>query len=133
MYAHLNDPAPAASPLAPGIPPALDAVIGTAMAKAPGERYASAGDLARAAWAALQGELAPAPVGSVATGAAAVQTSRRVPDTPAPAAAAVARPRPPVRRLPLRTAHRPRSILGPPAPPARPAGRAAAASCCSSR
>src|SRR5688572_30973726 len=64
MYAHLNDPAPAASPLAPGIPAVLDTVIGTAMAKQPEERYASAGDLARAAWAALQGEVAPQPMGS---------------------------------------------------------------------
>ena len=83
MYAHLNDPAPAASPLAQGVPPALDVVIGTAMAKAPEERYASAGDLARAAWAALQGEVAPAPVGSVATGEAARQEPSP-PDTPAP-------------------------------------------------
>jgi serine/threonine protein kinase len=50
MYAHLNDPAPAASPLAPGVPAALDAVIGNAMAKDPDERYQSAGDLARAGW-----------------------------------------------------------------------------------
>jgi YVTN family beta-propeller protein len=83
MYAHLNDPAPAASPLAPGVPPALDAVIGTAMAKVPEERYASAGDVARAAWAALQGEVAPAPAGSVATGEATPQPARE-PDTPAP-------------------------------------------------
>jgi YVTN family beta-propeller protein len=83
MYAHLNDPAPAASPLAPGVPAALDAVIGNAMAKDPDERYQSAGDLARAAWAALQGEVAPAQVGSVATGAAA-QHEAMAPDTPAP-------------------------------------------------
>jgi YVTN family beta-propeller protein len=83
MYAHLSDPAPAASPLAPGVPPALDGVIGTAMAKEPDERYASAGDLARAAWAALQGEPAPEPAGSVATGAAA-EAPVRVADTPAP-------------------------------------------------
>ena len=83
MYAHLNDPAPSASALAPAVPPALDAVIGTAMAKEPAERFASAGDLARAAWAALQGETQPAPAGSVATGDAALQAPR-VPDTPAP-------------------------------------------------
>ena len=83
MYAHLNDPAPAASPLAPGMPTALDAVIGTAMAKDPADRYASAGDLARAAWAALQGEAMPAPMGSVAVGLAAEQ-ALAAPDTPAP-------------------------------------------------
>src|SRR5215217_8487565 len=67
MYAHLNDPAPAASAIAPAVPTALDGVIGTAMAKEPGARYPSAGDLARAAWAALSGEAAPELVGSVAT------------------------------------------------------------------
>ena len=55
MYAHLNDPAPAARRSRRACPPALDAVIATAMAKEPDERYASAGDLARAAWAALAG------------------------------------------------------------------------------
>ena len=89
MYAHLNEPAPAASPLAAGIPAGLDVVIGTAMAKAPEERYASAGDLARAALAALQGEVAPAPAGSVATGDALEQPSR-APDTPAPRPVSVA-------------------------------------------
>jgi YVTN family beta-propeller protein len=114
MYAHLNDPAPAASPLAAGIPPALDVVIGTAMAKVPGERYESAGDLARAAWAALQGDIAPAPVGSVATGEAALQEPT-APDTPAPRTpppSSAANGTPP-----------PASV--PPAPPAdRPAGPA---------
>ena len=119
MYAHLNDPAPAASPLAAGIPAGLDVVIGTAMAKAPEERYASAGDLARAALAALQGEVAPAPAGSVATGDALAQPSR-VPDTPAPRPASVAAPSPSPRR-------RRRS------PPARPAGRGAGESDCCSR
>jgi YVTN family beta-propeller protein len=95
MYAHLNDAAPAASPLAPGIPPGLDSVIGTAMAKAPEERYASAGDLARAAWAALQGDVAPPPAGSVATGDALEQPAR-VPGTPAPRAPSAAAPSPSV-------------------------------------
>ena len=115
MYAHLNDPAPAASPLAPGIPPALDVVIGTAMAKVPDERYESAGDLARAAWAALQGDLAPVPVGSVATGEAARQEEAPAPDTPAP------RTPPPVSAA--NGTPPPASV--PPAPPAdRPAGPA---------
>jgi YVTN family beta-propeller protein len=83
MYAHLSDPAPSASPINPAVPAALDTVIGTAMAKEPAERYASAGDLARAAWAALQGDPAPAPTGSVATGEAA-KAAQRAPDTPAP-------------------------------------------------
>jgi YVTN family beta-propeller protein len=122
MYAHLNDPAPAASPLAPGVPPALDVVIGTAMAKDPADRYESAGDLARAAWAALQGEVAPTPVGSVATGAAAIQEPR-VPDTPAPrtpppSSASAGTPAP-------RTPPPSGASAGTPAPPAqKPAGPA---------
>ncbi|HEX5621571.1 MAG TPA: protein kinase [Solirubrobacteraceae bacterium] len=71
LYAHLGDPVPPASDFAPAVPPALDQVIATAMAKEPEERYASAGDLARAANAALHGELAPPPAGSVAIGDAA--------------------------------------------------------------
>ncbi len=48
LYAHLNDPVPRASERVPGLPPALDPVFQRAMAKDPGERYASAGELARA-------------------------------------------------------------------------------------
>ena len=110
MYAHLNDPAPAASPLArPGTPPALDVVIGTAMAKDPAERYESAGDLARAAWAALQGEVVPAPMGSVATGAAAEQAAARA-------------------RHARRRARRRRPRSPPPPPTARPAAPASSLS-----
>jgi serine/threonine-protein kinase len=71
MYAHLSDPVPAANDLAPGVPPGLNAVIATAMSKTAEERYPSAGDLARAAKAALHGEPLPEAAGSVAVGAAA--------------------------------------------------------------
>ena len=130
MYAHLNDPAPAASPLAAGMPAGLDVVIGTAMAKAPEERYASAGDLARAALAALQGEVAPAPAGSVATGDALAQPSR-APDTPAPRPASVAAAFPAAAAAAPSAA--PVSAADAPSPPARPAGRGGAESHCSSR
>ena len=135
MYAHLSDPAPAASPLNPAVPAALDAVIGTAMAKEPGDRYASAGDLARAAWAALQGEPAPAPAGSVATGEAAKAAAARARHAGAAHAAAVRRlhrfPRP----APRRPHPSPQPGRRPPSrsPPGPPAGRRAAASRCSSR
>ena len=89
MYAHLNDPAPSVAALAPGAPAGLDVVVATAMAKDPAARYDSAGDLARAAWSALQGDVAPALMGTVATGEAAAQAP--VPDTPPPSGASSAR------------------------------------------
>ncbi|MDD7969320.1 serine/threonine-protein kinase [Actinomycetospora lemnae] len=56
MYDHLNETPPRLSEVAPGSPPALDAVLATAMAKDPARRYATAGDLAVDAAAALRGE-----------------------------------------------------------------------------
>ncbi len=49
MYAHLQESVPLPSERRPGLPPALDDVTGTAMAKDPAERFQSAGALARAA------------------------------------------------------------------------------------
>ncbi|MGC1853403.1 MAG: serine/threonine-protein kinase, partial [Solirubrobacterales bacterium] len=53
LYAHLNDPPPAPSLHATAVPMALDDVAIRAMSKQPGDRYPSAGDLGRAAVAAL--------------------------------------------------------------------------------
>jgi serine/threonine-protein kinase len=53
VTAHLRDPIPQPSVLRSGIPKAFDAVIARGMAKKPEDRYASAGDLARAAHEAL--------------------------------------------------------------------------------
>ncbi|BDT92521.1 hypothetical protein IFM12275_24970 [Nocardia sputorum] len=57
MYAHLNEPPPRPSLGKPGLPAAFDAVVAKAMAKNPGDRFGSCGELARAAEAALTGEI----------------------------------------------------------------------------
>lgn len=91
LYAHLNDPPPAPSLYAPGVAMALDDVVARAISKQPEDRYPSAGDLGRAALAAVSG----APVGvserTVATGAAA---TREVEAPPSGATAATRSPAP---------------------------------------
>lgn len=71
LYAHINDPAPAPSSVAQSVPPQLDAVVGRALEKEPDQRYLSAGDLGRAALAALTGSTIGEPERTVATGEAA--------------------------------------------------------------
>ena len=68
MWAHLNEPPP---PSARG-GRALDPVIRRAMAKDPGDRFPSAGDLGRAALAATRGEAVTEPEHAVGTGEAAL-------------------------------------------------------------
>ncbi|BAW08096.1 serine/threonine-protein kinase [Nocardia seriolae] len=53
MYAHLHEPPPRPSAVNPRVPADFDAVIATAMAKDPADRFAGCGDLAAAARAAL--------------------------------------------------------------------------------
>jgi protein kinase-like protein len=77
LYAHLNDPPPAPSLYVPSLPMALDDVVIRAMSKPPEDRYPSAGDLGRAAEAALTGSDVTVPERTVATGAAA--TGERTP------------------------------------------------------
>lgn len=55
---------------------ALDDVVVRAMSKSPNDRYPSAGDLGRAAQAALAGEQPTVPERTVATGAAATKTTQ---------------------------------------------------------
>jgi Protein kinase domain len=78
LYAHLNDPPPAPSLHAIAVPMALDDVVIRAMSKQPGDRYPSAGDLGRAAVAALSGAAPELPERTVATGAAATGTAETV-------------------------------------------------------
>jgi serine/threonine-protein kinase len=70
ITAHLHEPPPRPS-ATPGVPVAFDAVVARALQKDPAARYASAGDLGRAALAAAAGEPASATRGSVARGEAA--------------------------------------------------------------
>ena len=58
MYAHAQLPPPSVLEAAPGLPPRLAEVIARGMAKDPAARFASAGDLGRAAAAACAGQAA---------------------------------------------------------------------------
>jgi hypothetical protein len=78
LYAHLNDPPPAPSLYVPEVSMALDDVVIRAMSKAPEDRYPSAGDLGRAAQAALRGEQPALPERTVATGMAATRTAETI-------------------------------------------------------
>ncbi|WP_102145185.1 serine/threonine-protein kinase [Mycobacterium hubeiense] len=53
ITSHLMEPPPRPSQVRPGVPTAFDAVIARGMAKKPADRYASAGEMAAAAEAAL--------------------------------------------------------------------------------
>jgi hypothetical protein len=98
IYAHLNEEPPRASEFTAGLPAALDEVIAQAMSKEPNERYASAGDFARAVTAATAQTPAPAlrrPSGTAAASTVAVEHAPGRPDRPhrpwrKPAAAALA-------------------------------------------
>jgi predicted Ser/Thr protein kinase len=71
LFAHVNDAPPAPSAYVPGLPPELDEVVARGMAKSPGDRYLSAGDLGRAALAAAEHRSLAEPERSVARGEAA--------------------------------------------------------------
>src|SRR3954462_14870806 len=74
MFAHLNEPPAAVSSLVPDAGWGFDAVVTRALAKAPEQRYPSAGDLGRAALAAATGQQTTVPERSVAAGGAAPVT-----------------------------------------------------------
>jgi len=59
MSAHMFAPPPRPSEVRPGLNPAFDAVVAKGMAKSPGDRFATAGELARAAAAAAHASPPP--------------------------------------------------------------------------
>jgi len=61
MYAHVNTAPPKVTALVPDAPPGLDEVVSKGMAKDSKDRYATAGELARASRAALRGPTTPSP------------------------------------------------------------------------
>jgi serine/threonine-protein kinase len=86
MYAHLTDPPPHLAEVAPGAPADLDDVVRRALAKDADERYQSAGDLGRAARAALGGTTPATVTGIVATGLAAPAPETEPAGDPQPSA-----------------------------------------------
>ncbi len=119
MLAHLHDPRP--RPSASGAPASFDRVIARALAKAPAERYPSAGDLGRAALAAARGEPVTASERTVAVGQAAPEGS---PEKTAPTAVVGRRRRSLARAItprPAPAATAPTRVPAVPAAPAPPA------------
>jgi serine/threonine protein kinase len=100
LYAHLNDPPPAPSLHATRVPMALDDVVIRAMSKPPEDRYPSAGDLGRAAFAALSGESVTVPERTVATGLAATRTAETISPAATREEAPAKPPTLPTRQLP---------------------------------
>jgi serine/threonine-protein kinase len=85
LYAHLSVPPPTPSEIVSDLPRDLDRVIARALAKDPVDRFPSAGDLGRAAAAALTGGMVTEPERTVATGEAAPDaTQPHPPPTPPP-------------------------------------------------
>jgi hypothetical protein len=85
LWAHLTEPPRRISAVALAVPRAFDAVIERALAKAPDDRYPSAGDLGRAAVAAAAGARVIAPERAVAIGdAAPTESPTRTSNRPRP-------------------------------------------------
>ena len=90
VRAHTTEPPPRVTERVPGLPPALDTVIATAMAKNPADRYPTALEFTRAARAALgMRETGTAPVTAPAPGPGAGGPGVFGPDAAAPATGAV--------------------------------------------
>src|SRR4051812_46826390 len=107
LWAQLSAPPPVPSALQQGLRGEFDIAVARAMAKAPDDRYPSAGDLGRAARAAAIGELPTEPERMVARGAAAPDAAPTEPGLAAEAPTRTALPKPP----PARPPHRVRTPL----------------------
>ena len=102
MWAHMGEPPPTPSGVAPNLSAPFDEVVARAMAKDPDDRFLSAGDLGRATVAAAEGQVLSRAERSVATGVAAPDGATAVAagpaagatrlDTPPPATAPGAAP-----------------------------------------
>lgn len=103
LWAQLSAPPPRPSDHGPDLPAELDAAVARAMAKAPEDRYPSAGDLGRAASAAAHGRTPTEPERRVARGAAAPDAAPSEPGLAGDAATRTA----PDPELPTRTAETP--------------------------
>jgi YVTN family beta-propeller protein len=79
LWAHLHDDPPSLRANAPGAPQALQGVIDRALAKDPDDRFQSAGDLGRAALAAVGRQQGPLGERVVARGAAAPADAETAP------------------------------------------------------
>jgi serine/threonine protein kinase len=75
--AHVSEPPPSPVALRPEVPREFDVVVRRAMAKDPGERYSSAGDLAQAALDAAGGSRRARPWSALSAGEAAPLGARR--------------------------------------------------------
>ena len=95
LFAHLQDPAPRPSDVRPELPPEIDEVIARSMAKQKEDRYASCGDMARAARAAL-GVRGAATTGAQSPVARATETVLAAPPSGTPPAPPFGAPAPPI-------------------------------------
>src|SRR4051794_1858768 len=98
LWAQLSAPPPVPTAVRRGLRGQFDVAVARAMAKTPEERYPSAGDLGRAARAAVLGRAPSEPERLGARGAGAPDAAKTEPGLAAEASTRTARPQPPRRR-----------------------------------
>jgi non-specific serine/threonine protein kinase len=103
LWAHMYTKAPSVREILPGTPEAFDEVVQRALAKKPEERYASTGEFARAARAAVGEESVTSGVRPVAVPPAAEPPDTVPPDTARPDTARADTARPDETRPPWRS------------------------------